>query len=136
MDKTTKTIILNIFLILLISLFILNFFILGLPNIRTTGFAYGPPVVPEESPTESPIIEQSEEPEVQKEPEIPEFENCVECHPTGREGEAASLGYGRSGRESSGETGDGQEIGQAQGGELTGDGGSPQGRGQGHGGGQ
>lgn len=73
---------------------------------------------------------------VHVEEELPEFEDCVECHPTGREGEAASLGYGRSGRESSGEAGDGQEIGQAQGGEPASDGGSPQGRGEGHGGGQ
>jgi mono/diheme cytochrome c family protein len=30
--------------------------------------------------------------------EIDDFELCVECHPTGVEGEAASLGYGRSGQ--------------------------------------
>jgi hypothetical protein len=32
------------------------------------------------------------------EEEIHEFENCAECHPTGREGEAANLGYGLSGQ--------------------------------------
>jgi hypothetical protein len=29
---------------------------------------------------------------------ISEYENCVQCHPTGVEGEAASLGYGRTGQ--------------------------------------
>lgn len=38
------------------------------------------------------------------EEEIPEFERCVECHPTGLEGEAANLGYGLSGRANAGES--------------------------------
>lgn len=30
--------------------------------------------------------------------EIPDFDTCAECHPTGQEGEAARLGYGLSGQ--------------------------------------
>jgi mono/diheme cytochrome c family protein len=43
---------------------------------------------------------------------IDEFEGCAKCHPTGAQGEAASLGYGLSGQANLDERGDDEDLGE------------------------
>jgi mono/diheme cytochrome c family protein len=50
--------------------------------------------------------------------EIDDFDYCAECHPTGREGEAAFLGYGRSGKALHEQPSGGDSISQRGGGQL------------------
>jgi hypothetical protein len=50
--------------------------------------------------------------------EIEDFEYCAECHPTGREGEAAFLGYGRSGQALREQPADDDSISQRGGGDF------------------